>query len=148
MYSLSARRVSGHESVRAGLVGGESTRDEFSAARDDAGRIAGATQKTAAVRYPTQNSVVIDAQSATGGLVVLHDTWSRGWTARVDGKPAPILPVNLISRGVMVGPGRHRIDMEYEPYGFRTGLSISAAGLIALLIAASSVSRRIAIRTS
>jgi hypothetical protein len=90
---------------------------------------------TATVRYPSDSSVLIDVTSANGGLVVLHDTWQRGWEARVDGKPVAIVPVNLISRGVMVGAGRHRIEMDYEPYRFRIGLGISAAALIALAIA-------------
>ena len=89
----------------------------------------------ATVSYPSDNRAVIDANSRSGGLIVLHDTFDRGWRARLDGKPVLILPVNLISRGVIVGPGRHRVEMEYEPYRFRLGLAVSAAALIALLIA-------------
>jgi len=89
----------------------------------------------ATVRYPSDSTAVIDASSATGGLVVIHDTWERGWRASIDGKPADIVPVNLISRGVMVGPGRHRIEMEYEPFRFRVGLGISMIAVIGLLIA-------------
>jgi hypothetical protein len=99
---------------------------------------------TATVRYPSDSSVLIDVASANGGLVVLHDTWQRGWEARVDGKPAPIVPVNLISRGVMVGAGRHHIDMDYEPYRFGLGLGISVAAFIALAIATAATSRDVA----
>ncbi|HEX7192453.1 MAG TPA: YfhO family protein [Thermoanaerobaculia bacterium] len=88
---------------------------------------------TAIVRYPSDSSAVIDIDSAGGGLVVLHDTFQRGWEARIDGKPVAIVPVNLISRGVMAPAGHHLITMAYLPSGFRTGLAISAAALLALL---------------
>ena len=89
----------------------------------------------ATVRYPSDSRAIIDVASTSGGLVVLHDAYDRGWRARVDGQPVPVLPVNLISRGVVVSPGSHRLEMEYEPYRFRVGLGISAAAFVLLLIA-------------
>ena len=89
----------------------------------------------AEAHYRFDSRVTVDAESTSGGLVVLHDAWDRGWRARLDGRPVAVLPVNLISRGVIVPPGKHRVEMQYEPYRFRTGLGISAAALVLLLIA-------------
>ena len=80
--------------------------------------------------------------SRSGGLVVLHDAYDRGWRALLDGRPVEILPVNLISRGVQVGPGRHRVEMAYEPPGFRLGAGISAVVALSLLVAAAVAVRR------
>lgn len=85
------------------------------------------------LHYPDDLHAVVDVASPTGGLVVLHDSFDRGWRALVDDTPAPILPVNILSRGVIVPPGRHRIAMEYRPPGFVAGSAISILTAILLL---------------
>ncbi len=87
-----------------------------------------------AVRYPADSRVVLDVRSATGGLVVLHDTYAPGWEATVDGETAPIYPVNLLSRGVVVKPGVHRIEMSYAPPGIVGGAAFSIAALLVLVL--------------
>jgi uncharacterized membrane protein YfhO len=86
--------------------------------------------------------VILEVESPSGGLVVLHDAYDKGWRARLDGRPVEILPVNLISRGVVVGPGRHRIEMVYEPPAFCIGAGISAAAILSMGITAVTVRRR------
>jgi uncharacterized membrane protein YfhO len=67
---------------------------------------------------------------------VLHDAFARGWRAAVDNRDVPVLPVNILSRGVVVPPGRHRIELTYVPPGLIAGATISAIGLIVLVVAA------------
>jgi hypothetical protein len=88
------------------------------------------------VDYPSDARATLDAEGPTGGLVVLHDTFADGWTATVDGRQTEIVPVNVLSRGVVVGPGRHRIEMSYLPPGLLPGLAISIVTLIALCVLA------------
>lgn len=85
------------------------------------------------VRYPSDAEVVLQTDSTTGGLVVLRDTFARGWTAKVDGNDAPMYAVNVLSRGVVVPPGRHRITMSYMPPGLIAGAAISLLTLAGLL---------------
>ncbi|MGZ4808341.1 MAG: YfhO family protein [Thermoanaerobaculia bacterium] len=88
------------------------------------------------LRYPSESTVAIDVSSPSGGLVVLHDAYDRGWRARLDDRPLEILPVNLISRGFVVKPGHHHVEMAYEPPGFRLGVGISAVTALSLAMAA------------
>jgi len=71
--------------------------------------------------------VVIEAQMACRGMVILGDSYFPGWRATVDGKPAKIYEANTAIRGVMVDQGKHIIDMRYQP------ASVIAGGILTLL---------------
>jgi hypothetical protein len=75
------------------------------------------------------------------GLVVLVDTFDRGWTVTVDGRPAVARRVNLSFRGVDVSPGRHRVEWVYRPASVLAGLLVSGAALV-VAVAARFASRR------
>jgi hypothetical protein len=86
------------------------------------------------LRYPSESEVTIDVEASTPALVVLNDALAEGWSATVDGRPAPIHPVNVIARGVFVEPGTHEIRMSYWPPGLTEGLAVTAlAGLLLVL---------------
>jgi hypothetical protein len=78
-------------------------------------------------------AVEVEAVLAAPGLLVLADSYARGWRARVDGEPAPILPTNHLFRGVPVPAGRHRVRFEYRPWGLRVGAAMSLVGVAALV---------------
>jgi hypothetical protein len=59
--------------------------------------------------------VVLEADSAEGGWVVLNDPWQPWWFASIDGKPAEILRANVLFRAVEVPPGRHIVRFEFHP---------------------------------
>ncbi len=54
----------------------------------------------------------VDAPS--GGFLRISATWDRGWTATVDGHAVPVLRADAIFRGVVVGPGHHRVEFSYR----------------------------------
>jgi uncharacterized membrane protein YfhO len=85
--------------------------------------------------------VVIDADVAAPGFVVLTDQQYPGWQAEVDGISVPILRVNYLFRAVPVTTGRHRIVFRYVPRSLYWGLALTAAGGV-LGAAALVVSRR------
>jgi hypothetical protein len=62
--------------------------------------------------------VALACEAPDRAFVVLADTWFPGWSASVDGAPAAIYRVNQLARGVAVPPGRHRLEMRYEPVGW------------------------------
>ena len=75
--------------------------------------------------------VVVEADLAAPGFLVLTDAAYPGWRALVDGREQPILRTNYLFRGVRLEPGRHRVEFVYEPASLRAGLTVS--GLTAAL---------------
>jgi hypothetical protein len=74
--------------------------------------------------------------SCAGGqpaLAVFDEQYDQGWSAIVDGKPAPVLRANLNMRAVAVEPGRHTIVLEYSPAGLRAGAAVTLLSALALL---------------
>jgi hypothetical protein len=59
--------------------------------------------------------VVLEAESADGGWVVLNDVWQPWWTAEIDGAAAPLLRANVLFRAVAVPSGRHRVRFVFRP---------------------------------
>jgi hypothetical protein len=77
------------------------------------------------------NAIKMHAIVACKGLLVLSDTWYPGWTATVDGTPAPIHEVNSALRGVAVPAGNHTIEMRYGPRSAIVGGTMTILGLLA-----------------
>lgn len=75
-------------------------------------------------RYDPQDVVVSVPDASPGGVLVLTDQWYPGWTATVDGRPAPILRADVALRGVAVGPGSHTVEFRYRPRWPLQGLAV------------------------
>ncbi len=80
--------------------------------------------------------VQLAANADRAGYVVLADSWYPGWTARVDGRDAPVYRANLIFRAVPLESGEHSIEFVYEPLSFKIGAAVSAASLLATIFVA------------
>jgi hypothetical protein len=80
-------------------------------------------------------TVRVEAEALGPALLVVQDAWWPGWRATIDGRPVEILPADFLVRGITFPPGRHVLEMTYDPPELRLGLALSAAGaiLIALL---------------
>ena len=59
--------------------------------------------------------VVVEAEAADGGFLVLHDLDHPWWRAEVDGVRAPILRADLLFRAVQLPPRRHTVRFRFEP---------------------------------
>jgi hypothetical protein len=79
------------------------------------------------------NRLQATCEVARPALAVFVEQFEKGWQARVDGKPAPILRANLIMRALALKPGRHIIVMEYHTPGRTAGLVLSLLFLIATI---------------
>jgi hypothetical protein len=71
------------------------------------------------------NNEVIEVSSTNDGWVVVPTNWDAGWSADVDGEPAPVVRANYTFQAVPVRAGRTRVRLTYEPAGLRLGLGIS-----------------------
>jgi len=78
-------------------------------------------------------SVTLDAQLDRPGLVVLDDQYMSGWSVSVDGRPARVVPTDVVLRGVVVPAGRHEVAWRYRVPGLPLGAALSLAGALALL---------------
>ena len=67
------------------------------------------------------------------GLLIHSANWTRGWRAWVDGKPAPVVPVNGFLQGVPVPSGEHYVVLEYTPVSFWLGVGVAGLSLMVLL---------------
>jgi hypothetical protein len=78
--------------------------------------------------------VEVRATLAAPGLVVLADTYARGWQATVDGVRAPILATNHLFRGVPAPAGEHVVRFEYRPRSLRIGVALTLLTASALVL--------------
>ncbi|HMI31764.1 MAG TPA: YfhO family protein, partial [Candidatus Limnocylindrales bacterium] len=85
------------------------------------------------IRYDF-NEAEFMISTAAPGLFVLADQYDPDWTATVDGATATIHRVDYLLRGVLVGPGVHRIRFHYVPRALEAGSHVSILSL-ALTIA-------------
>lgn len=78
---------------------------------------------------PERISVQADAER--GGYLVVADAVVRdGWTATVDGRPAPLVRANHAFAAVWVPAGEHRVELTYRAPGLRAGTAVSMASLV------------------
>jgi hypothetical protein len=87
------------------------------------------------------NRVVLVVEAAGPAVVVLRDGWAPGWSARVDGRPAP-LRARGKHRSVGVPAGRSRVEMAYRPPGLAAALAACGLGLCVAAVLARPRRRR------
>jgi len=83
-----------------------------------------------------RDRMVIEAESAAPGILVVSEAHYPGWRATVDGEPAELLRADYALRGVALPAGRHRVELRYVSTPVRAGLALSLAGFAALLLIA------------
>ncbi|HEY6548308.1 MAG TPA: YfhO family protein, partial [Vicinamibacteria bacterium] len=112
----------------------EAILDASEAARSSlGGPIPGARARRAEVKRLEGRRISLQAEGP--GLVVLSVTWDPGWTARVDGKEAPLVRVGEAQIGLPIGPGPHRIGLRHDPRGFQSGLFLFGLASLGLTLA-------------
>ena len=77
--------------------------------------------------------VEIDIDTPGRQVLVWAERYHSGWTAAVDGKPAPVLRAYGDFMACPVGPGRQHVVLRFQPASFTQGLRITIAGLCATL---------------
>lgn len=95
-----------------------------------------ATPGTASYREVTPEDVRISVTTADPALVVVRNSYDPGWSATVDGAPAPVLATDYLAQGVAVPPGTHEIRLVYRDDDIARGM---AAGVIVWLLLLASI---------
>ncbi len=86
--------------------------------------------------------VTVQVETSVSGLLVLTDSYMRGWRASVDGDRVHLYAADHAFRAVEVPAGRHQVVFSYEPLAFRFGEAITVVSLVALATWALLVARR------
>jgi hypothetical protein len=71
-------------------------------------------------RTPTSIEASVECDGPC--LVVVAQPWAPGWTATVDGEPAPLVLTNIAGLGVVAPAGRNPVAFEYRPWWWRNGV--------------------------
>ena len=94
--------------------------------------VAGATGRLIDLRErPGWIEAAVEADRST--VFFLRDAYAPGWTASVDGRPAPALRANGRHCAVPIPAGRSRVSFRYTPPRLGLGLLVSAVSLLAAL---------------
>ena len=67
-------------------------------------------------------------------MVFFSVPYSKGFTARIDGKEVPIHIANWCMMALKIPAGKHSIAFNYFPTGLKTGACISLVGLLLMLM--------------
>jgi hypothetical protein len=87
----------------------------------------------ARIRHFEPERIELEVESPTAALLVLAEAWYPGWTARVNGQPAPCLPGNVWMRVVPVPAGHSTVELTFTCTYLSLGAATSGAALTAFL---------------
>ncbi len=85
--------------------------------------------------------VALRVATDTPGIVLVRQSALPGWDVRADGRPVTPYPAAGIYFAVPVGAGVHQVTLDYRTPGFRVGLLIALAWIVAS-VAVAWVARR------
>ncbi|MEQ8199717.1 MAG: YfhO family protein, partial [Clostridiaceae bacterium] len=68
------------------------------------------------------------------GIIALSIPFSKGWTAKVDGKKQELVKVNGVFTGLVLEPGSHTIELTYITPGLIPGALISIGFLTGIAV--------------
>lgn len=77
----------------------------------------------------TPEHIEVFVQAPQAALLVFTDTFYPGWKTAVDGKPAALLPVDGMFRGVLLPTGTHQLTFTYQPRSFFVGRWLTLLGV-------------------
>jgi hypothetical protein len=102
-----------------------------------AGGLTAGTNGEGSVRVTSYepDDVKIDASLSGPGYLLLLDTYFPGWSATVNGEPAPIHRADYNFRAVSLPAGRSTVNFSYRPASLRVGIYLCGVGFLALVAA-------------
>ena len=84
----------------------------------------------------TNGRLRVACSASVDGYAVFIEQFADGWSARVDGRPTPVLRANLVGRAVRLPAGLHTVEMSYRVPGLTAGAALSLLGWTILLACA------------
>ena len=80
------------------------------------------------------NHLTYTAECSKKNLLVFSEIYYPvGWKVLVDGNETPIIRVNYLLRAIVLEPGKHKIEMVYEPSSYFTSKPISLVASLSVI---------------
>ena len=95
---------------------------------------ADATSGTVKLDTYAPNELHYTIDSPKGGIVVFSEIYYPGWTCTVDGKDTEVGRVDYMLRAISVGPGKHKVVMEFKPKSITTTETVAYISLVLLIL--------------
>jgi hypothetical protein len=91
---------------------------------------------TVTYKRPSSDEILLEVSASGAGFVNVVESYDPGWSAEVDGQPAPIFAANGFTLAAPVSAGAHTVRFVYRTPGRAAGvlLSFLAAGMLAGLV--------------
>lgn len=84
-------------------------------------------EMAAVSRTATRTEYAVSVVGDLDAVLLLNDAYFPGWTAEIDGQPAPLYRADVMFRAVVVPPGHHSLVVEYRPSWLQPLLAFAAA---------------------
>lgn len=96
--------------------------------------VEGAPSREVRILTRSNTTVALHARLERPGLLVLSEGYYPGWRVTIDGEDGALLRVNLLMRGVWLGPGEHDVVFRFRSPVVYCGMLISLLALAALVV--------------
>ncbi len=93
--------------------------------------IAGAGDAALVTEQPGRMECSVNVSSRQ--LLVVAESFHRGWRAEVDGRPTEVLRVNGDFLGCVVEPGQQRVSLKFQPASLIWGRRLSLIGIFGII---------------
>lgn len=95
----------------------------------------GSATASVAYREEEPERAVLAVVTPVPGIVVVRNAWDEGWSATVDGRPAPVVHADHLLQGIAVPAGSHEVRLTYREPAIGLGLALSALAWLGLAVA-------------
>jgi len=89
---------------------------------------------TATILMDRPGRIGLQTKADTRQLLVVSESFHKGWRALIDDKSAKVLRADGDFLGCVVPEGQHRVDLVFDPASLRWGKRLSVVG-VALMVA-------------
>jgi hypothetical protein len=73
------------------------------------------------------------------GILVVFNSFEKGWHARVDGAARRVLPADGAFQGMRLPAGEHVVELRYRPRALLLGIAVGVAGILGVIFAAARI---------
>lgn len=82
-------------------------------------------ENTIKINKQSSTNYELDVSTTKQAILVLNDSYSKDWKAKIDGKQTIIYPANINSKSIIVPEGNHKITFYYQPIVIYVGMLVS-----------------------
>ncbi len=102
----------------------------------------GGSAGVARYRPQGEQAIVVEVDARRPAMVLIRNPYDPGWSATVDGEPAPVLVADYAVTAVAVPAGHHVVRLTYDDPSIGLGLAGSAVALAGFGLAAAAPALR------